>query len=395
MADRTVNLPAEWADGAPDIGGGTPSPGTTYRNSTILDSIIEAAWPFSQVVNSADFNEIMGRVTALLILIQNYGLLPWGAVTDYPIGAKVMGSNGKVYRSLVTPNVNNQPTTNPTEWAVDRIHDHADDAGGGNTLNIPTISDLTNAQHDHSNVVNGGLLSTAIRDISRNLVITNGGTPDEEMDIDASELILQSTGGVSKRISGINFTVDNTASGENGIFNGSVAPSTWYAIWITNGASGSTSGLHLSDDLSTVLGDAPAGFNLYGALVGWIRTDGTSDFIVLYQRGHRVSFLETIVLSAGVSTTYAAVGISATVPSTVKKIGGSVAVYDTNNRAEGRIAAASDGLGNKLILIEALASTTGVTLWTPFVLILKEIQNFYYKATSGDAMDIRLSEFEY
>lgn len=41
----------------------------------------------------------------------------WNATYDYPIGALTLGSDGKIYKSLVTPNVGNDPTTpSPTQW---------------------------------------------------------------------------------------------------------------------------------------------------------------------------------------------------------------------------------------------------------------------------------------
>lgn len=48
------------------------------------------------------------------------------------------------------------------------LHDHADDAGGGNTLLIPTIADFSNAEHDHADAAGGGnvLLVPTIADFS-------------------------------------------------------------------------------------------------------------------------------------------------------------------------------------------------------------------------------------
>jgi hypothetical protein len=51
-------------------------------------------------------------------------------------------------------------------------HDHADAAGGGNTLTIPTIANYTNATHDHSNAANGG----ALVEVVEVAAITDGDT---------------------------------------------------------------------------------------------------------------------------------------------------------------------------------------------------------------------------
>lgn len=183
--------------------------------------------------------------------------------------------------------------------------------------------------YDGTNMVLFQPEPVSIRDISRNLVIKNGSNPDEQVDIDADELTLQSILGVSKRLTGVNFTAANVGgNGENKLFTGSVAADTWYAIWITEGISGSTSGLHPSSNLTTVLGDAPAGFKTYGALVGWILTDASSDFLVMYQRGNRARCATGNFGTT--STTAAQTDISAFVPPDTKLVNFTMG---TNNNA--------------------------------------------------------------
>lgn len=138
MADRTVTIPEEWSIGAADAPG-TPTPGVTYRNSAITSQIIEDAWAFATVVNSADINEVLGRVTNLLRSIESYGILPWAAVTDYPIGARVTGSDGNVYRSLQNPNLNKQPTSQVAYWALTLDSKKGATVASANAL--PLISD--------------------------------------------------------------------------------------------------------------------------------------------------------------------------------------------------------------------------------------------------------------
>lgn len=54
-------------------------------------------------------------------------------------------------------------------------HEHAGSGDGGNTLDTPTISNLTNAGHDHSNAAGGG----AVLDVDEISATTSpGGSPD-------------------------------------------------------------------------------------------------------------------------------------------------------------------------------------------------------------------------
>jgi hypothetical protein len=116
--NRAVITGGEWAIGAADAPA-EPIAGATYRNSALTEAAIQSAWPFSEVVGSAKFNEVMGRVTSLLVLLESWGILPYSALTDYAIGARVMGSDGIIYEALAA----NGPATtvvdavgNPATW---------------------------------------------------------------------------------------------------------------------------------------------------------------------------------------------------------------------------------------------------------------------------------------
>ena len=54
-------------------------------------------------------------------------------------------------------------------------HTHADAAGGGNTLTIPTIGDFTNAAHDHADAAGGAQIDPATA-LSAAVAIAQGGT---------------------------------------------------------------------------------------------------------------------------------------------------------------------------------------------------------------------------
>ena len=121
--NRTVQVGGIWAESAPTPPA-SPSYGNTYANTSISEADIQAGWPFSVVVDSADFNEVMRRVSQLLTLIEGWGILPWSPLTTYDTGARVMGSNGALYL-CVLGTTGNDPVSSPTYWQIEDITAHA------------------------------------------------------------------------------------------------------------------------------------------------------------------------------------------------------------------------------------------------------------------------------
>jgi hypothetical protein len=121
MANRTTVLGGIWALGAPDPPSGTlPAADTTYANSSLDSAAIIAGWPYKKVVDAADYNELMRRMTTLMGLQETYGILPFCASTIYPVGAQVMGADGVVYTSIQAANTNKEPQTETAWWASSR-----------------------------------------------------------------------------------------------------------------------------------------------------------------------------------------------------------------------------------------------------------------------------------
>lgn len=80
-----------------------PTIGTPYRNEELTQQVNSQGWPFSKIVNSADFNEIMYRVTSVLNAIEVQGILFWSDVTDYVTGSivrRTSGSTEKFFEAL-------------------------------------------------------------------------------------------------------------------------------------------------------------------------------------------------------------------------------------------------------------------------------------------------------
>ncbi|WAT31825.1 phage tail protein [Pseudomonas sp. GXZC] len=60
-----------------------PVPGVSYRDAANGTKNIELGWPFQRLVNSAEFNEVMYRVTALLDVLGRTAGLAWSDAIDY------------------------------------------------------------------------------------------------------------------------------------------------------------------------------------------------------------------------------------------------------------------------------------------------------------------------
>lgn len=114
---RSVEIGGVWASGAADPPA-VPVSETTYGLSTLTPAQLVEGWPYAKTVDSAKFNEIMKRMTSILVMIEKYGMLPWSPLTLYPIGARCMGSNNIVYRAIDTAS-NKNPTTETTYWTQD------------------------------------------------------------------------------------------------------------------------------------------------------------------------------------------------------------------------------------------------------------------------------------
>lgn len=119
-----------------------------------------------------------------------------------------------------------------------------------------------------------------------------GSTPDEEMQLEQdsdwpSVLILMQKGDergiLELNLDGAPLIVDNTASGLGGIDTGSVAADTVYDLRVVCNEAGDLAGL-----IATVSGAAPtipAGYPWVSPVLAAGITDGTSDFVPVYDLG--------------------------------------------------------------------------------------------------------------
>src|SRR3990167_4711289 len=106
----------------------------------------------------------------------------------------------------------------------------------------------------------------------KNLVVKNNvATPNTQMDIDADNVTVETSGGTAYRLSSVNLTINFSATGANALDTGAIAASTWYSVWVIyNPSTATTAGLGSLQATAnaTFLANLPAGYTAY-ARVGW------------------------------------------------------------------------------------------------------------------------------
>lgn len=168
----------------------------------------------------------------------------------------------------------------------------------------------------------------------RNLAASATGT-NANVSVTADEIVVEDSSNAYKTLRNVSLTIAGTTTGANALDTGTIAASTWYALYVIAKADGTTAGL-LS--LSATAPTLPSGYT-FKARVGWIRTDGTANKYPLgfTQYGRRVQYkvasggnVPNMPIMANGATgstttpTWTAVGASAFVPPTAAKIALSV-----------------------------------------------------------------------
>lgn len=131
--NRNSSLGGIWAKNGVDLIG-PPTQGVTYRNSILDLETVEAGWPHAQIVNSADINEYLHRLSTLAAELEKWGILPWNAMTNYAPAAVVLGSDGKIYQAI-NSSVGEDPAVDAANWMLFQSGDGS--TGGSGSVVIP------------------------------------------------------------------------------------------------------------------------------------------------------------------------------------------------------------------------------------------------------------------
>ena len=90
--------------------------GQSYRNINFTPSQQEGGFDFSSSAPSADYNQLEFLISQFADLIKRSGVLAWSELTNYSDGAVVVGVDDKIYQSLISDNLNNNPASSPSQW---------------------------------------------------------------------------------------------------------------------------------------------------------------------------------------------------------------------------------------------------------------------------------------
>lgn len=120
---RDVIAPPIFAEDASTTIPTTPIAGQSYRDPVAGPASSADGWPYAQLVNSAEFNQLMFQWSSLLSIMDLKGVLGWSSLKDYTEPAIAFGSDGKVYKWLQESGPDTaagakDPISNPLYWEV-------------------------------------------------------------------------------------------------------------------------------------------------------------------------------------------------------------------------------------------------------------------------------------
>ena len=152
---RSIKNPGIFAENANTTIPPTPVVSESYRDAaTGLDDIAEG-WPFKNIVDSKDFNQILHQLTSLTDLIDRTGILEWKNDVEYDIvPAYVQGSDGEIYKSLQASGPATTPRDPTTQAAYWKKYNPLAELGFG--VDVTTTTGLSNAD-DLDTVLTSGL----------------------------------------------------------------------------------------------------------------------------------------------------------------------------------------------------------------------------------------------
>lgn len=116
IAERTTVLGGIWAELLADVPA-NPSLGVGYKDSTLSEAEIQAGWLYGVKVDSAQVNEVLFRLTKLMLLLEIHGTLPYCANTPYVAGSVCLWTDKNIYSAVVDV-TGESPTQSPAKWEV-------------------------------------------------------------------------------------------------------------------------------------------------------------------------------------------------------------------------------------------------------------------------------------
>lgn len=202
--------------------------------------------------------------------------------------------------------------------------------------------------------------------------------------VTVDQIFLDSAGGQTIKLRGVDLTINTAAVGVNGLDTGALAANTWYSKWVISDGVNVRGLISLSATAPTL----PVGYT-HKARVGWIRTDASANKypVPFTQAGTRVQLQKNVALASGLAgsisvPTFVPVSITAVVPVTAVAAGIGLTSGGSNSNS-GCMAHPNNKAGtpvsttNPPQISTSSASTTPV--WAnPTVLMLLESTNIFW-----------------
>lgn len=133
IAERLITMLGQWAKGAQTNIPTPPVPGIAYRNAGLTAADIEGGQAYDKVYDSARYNQVDFLTTGIVQAVEQYGILPWSSLTNYPASGICMGLDGVIYQALQESGPDNggaQPTNNAAFWKHAVPQQQMDPIGG-------------------------------------------------------------------------------------------------------------------------------------------------------------------------------------------------------------------------------------------------------------------------
>lgn len=329
-----------------------------------------AAGQFVLASSAADpANYMHGQVTSyagtsLVVNVTNVG--GSGTLADWNLS--ISGSRGASGTSSAGGS-NGQIQVN-SSGSLDGI----DATGTGNVIRASALSTYATQTYADTAAATAAAGVSTIEGQFKNLYVRNGGSPLTQIAVTADALVLANASNVTKIVRGASVTINTGSSGANGVDSGTVAANTWYSVWaISDGTT--TAGLISTSSTAPTL----PGAYTYKMRLGWVRTDGSSNLLLIYQYGRRCQYTIPRSMASGVAGTLGintnAIALGAFIPVTASVLYG-IGVMNTggtNNSVGMEIAVSSGGLG---IFVNYPNSSTGSGCFS----CIPESSNLYWSS---------------
>ena len=101
MDARNLTMKGQFAAQAETSIPNPPFAGRAYRNPALTQADIEQGQQYSVVYDSARYNEVFYEATGMIREMEQYGMPRWSPLTDYPVSGFALGTNGRLYQSLL------------------------------------------------------------------------------------------------------------------------------------------------------------------------------------------------------------------------------------------------------------------------------------------------------